>query len=73
MSGSEKLTTYVCIADTTIKMYGSFTVILRYSVSETVFVKLHCFFFWHRMNSRDIFTWFDLSILKQSKLLYAMP
>ena len=45
MSGSEKLTTYVCIAGTTIKMFGSFTVILRYSVSETVFVKLHCFFF----------------------------
>ena len=44
MSASEKLTTYVCIADITITMFGSFTVILRYSVSEIVFVKLYCFF-----------------------------
>ena len=25
------------------------------------------------MNTQEIFTWFDLSIAKQSKLIYAMP
>ena len=25
------------------------------------------------MNTQEIFTWFDLSVAKQSKLIYAMP